>query len=471
MADSCDCTCCKHHTNCCCCWTNREIVWTLSGWLTTAGKKHAGDKSWKFFKERYIFVIYTEKTDDKCVFRARCYRSLKKNEEAHYLHLLVDEKDGKASIYRAHCSCTGGSGGHCNHLFAFIFQLNDYSSSKINEIPSDVTCTSQPQTWHIPRATSICPMPVMSTHYARSATGKKPRKRKPVTAKLYDARGKHANNGFSRQEIMDEVSRLKSKSKPPPFSYVLADQEPSVLVNTVFGNVAVGSILSYQLQDIGKPSTTFYSNTTLHSLDQPPEPTSFPDIPLVDTSNETENLNVNAGEFLEFYTQHIVINREDAVALEKRTVLQGECTEWLDVHQKRLTASGFGKVISRVHTPSESMIKNLFNPKDLSNVRPIAHGKSKEKVAREIYSNKMQKKISQFTVYDAGLSVNPFWTYLGASPDGKVYDPSDSISPFGFLEIKCPFTKRNSKVTEAAADKSFFLEQRNDNFCLKVNHN
>ena len=49
---------------------------------------------------------------------------------------------------------------------------------------------------------------------------------------------------------MDEVSHLQSKPKPLPFSYLLDDQEPSVLVNTVFGNVIIGSILSYQLQDI-----------------------------------------------------------------------------------------------------------------------------------------------------------------------------------------------------------------------------
>ena len=64
-------------------------------------------------------------------------------------------------------------------------------------------------------------------------------------------------------------------------------------------------------------------------------------------------------------------------------------------------------------------------------------------------------------MYDAGLSVNPLWLFLGASPDGKVYDPSDSISPFGLLEIKCPFTKRSSKMAEATSENSFYLEQRN----------
>ena len=58
------------------------------------------------------------------------------------------------------------------------------------DIPCDATCTSRPQTWHIPRASSIYPMLIMGTHYARAVTDKDgTRKRKPVTAKLYDARG------------------------------------------------------------------------------------------------------------------------------------------------------------------------------------------------------------------------------------------------------------------------------------------
>ena len=117
------------------------------------------------------------------------------------------------------------------------------------------------------------------------------------------------------------------------------------------------------------------------------------------------------------------------------------------------------------------MLKGMFKSKDLSNVRSIAHGKAKEKVARTIYSNKMQKRIPQFVVYDAGLTVNPLWTYLGASPDRKVCDSSDPESPFGLFEIKCPFTKRDSTINQAATDNSFYLEHRDNKYYLKRNHN
>ena len=115
-------------------------------------------------------TIYAGEESGRFYVKARCYRSLKKNEEPHYLAVILKESDGRASVDRAHCLCKGGSGGHCNHIFALLYQLNDYLCSNIKDIPIDVTCTSRPQSWHIPRATSICPLPVMGTHYARAET-------------------------------------------------------------------------------------------------------------------------------------------------------------------------------------------------------------------------------------------------------------------------------------------------------------
>ena len=81
-------------------------------------------------------------------------------------------------------------------------------------------------------------------------------------------------------------------------------------------------------------------------------------------------------------------------------------------------------------------MKSIFEPKDLSKVSSIQHGKHNEVIVRSLYARKMQKQLHKnFTVYDCELVVNPSHPYLGASPDGKVFDPS-STSPFRLLEIK-----------------------------------
>ena len=95
------------------------------------------------------------------------------------------------------------------------------------------------------------------------------------------------------------------------------------------------------------------------------------------------------------------------------------------------------------------MLKSIFCPKDLSNVRAISHGKGKEKVAPTIYARKMQQQVPGFAISDAGISVHPKFPYLGATPDGKVFDPSSS-SKFGLLEIKCPYSKRGDTLDEAS---------------------
>ena len=66
----------------------------------------------------------------------------------------------------------------------------------------------------------------------------------------------------------------------------------------------------------------------------------------------------------------------------------------------------------------------------------------------------MQKKTQIFTVYEAGLIVNSSLPFLGVSPDGKVFDPTERV-PLGLLEIKAPYTWRNCTFLEACRDENF----------------
>ena len=77
------------------------------------------------------------------------------------------------------------------------------------------------------------------------------RKRDPVKCKLYDARSPAIRKGLPMCHVMEQVDNLKRREIPPPFSYLLSDQEPSLSMNTVFGNVPLGACLAYQLQDHG----------------------------------------------------------------------------------------------------------------------------------------------------------------------------------------------------------------------------
>jgi len=167
--------------------------------------------------------------------------------------------------------------------------------------------------------------------------------------------------------------------------------------------------------------------------------------------------------------ENVELNIEESILLEKRTILQGESKEWLLQRKVRLTASNFGKVLFRVKEPTEAMLERIFKPDDLGRVRAIAYGKGKENLARTIYARKMQKKIQSFAAFDDGLVTNPSYPHLGASPDGKVFNPA-MHPPYGLLEIKCPFTQRHLSLDAAVTDPSFYLQKENKSFTLKKEH-
>ena len=137
---------------------------------------------------------------------------------------------------------------------------------------------------------------------------------------------------------------LQGKDKPPPFAYLLRDQEPSMKVNTGLGNVTLGSTLAYQLLDFGRPNTPFHSNAIRAALAPRcarPPCTSFPDLPFL--PNQTVNLfdinelskltNLDLQAATTYFQSNVAIALPGVQSLEKRTVLQGESRERLDHHK------------------------------------------------------------------------------------------------------------------------------------------
>lgn len=69
----------------------------------------------------------------------------------------------------------------------------------------------------------------------------------------------------------------------------------------------------------------------------------------------------------------------------------------------------------------------------------LDYGRETEEEARQQYAAYLNKNGHPgLFVAPSGFFIHPTYTFLGASPDGSVYDPS-SPEPYGFLEIKCSF--------------------------------
>lgn len=109
-------------------------------------------------------------------------------------------------------------------------------------------------------------------------------------------------------------------------------------------------------------------------------------------------------------------------------------------------------------------VDSVLGSKPFSSVA-TSYGTANEKVARNMY-----RKQTNNHVPDCGLVIHPDFLYIGASPDGKVCDNG----VVGIIEIKCPFSIRDSTVLEALADenkrKKLCVEKVGENVGIKETH-
>ena len=85
-------------------WTPESQSWHDFQVVGSRWKEECGRKNYKFFREGYVYDVYTAARDPHSFVKARCYRSLRKNEEPHYL-IIRFESDVRAVVSNAHCSC------------------------------------------------------------------------------------------------------------------------------------------------------------------------------------------------------------------------------------------------------------------------------------------------------------------------------------------------------------------------------
>ena len=150
----------------------------------------------------------------------------------------------------------------------------------------------------------------------------------------------------------------------------------------------------------------------------------------------------------------------DSGTLEFETREQAGSPAWREARKSRLTASNFGRVVSRKAAPSPSFLKSIFNQVNV-NAAPLEYGKRNELKAKAKYLS-MHNSVH---LHKCGLIVNTEFSFLGASPDGKLCDNGKC----GIVEIKCPYSARNYTITEACnLLTDFYVEKSADGlFSLK----
>ena len=177
------------------------------------------------------------------------------------------------------------------------------------------------------------------------------------------------------------------------------------------------------------PSTQYWSAT-----EQPPSESPSPSLPC------RPDLQFTIQEF----KKSLQISQEEVRKIERNTREQRHSSLWYSVRRYRLTASSFGEIFRRrTDTTPDALVLKLLQRQQISSPA-IEWGVQEESHAIEAYKTHQQSNgHPELTVCPAGFH---------ASPDGGVYDPTCNPHPFGFVEVKCPYSHRDDTPVEACSD-------------------
>ena len=159
----------------------------------------------------------------------------------------------------------------------------------------------------------------------------------------------------------------------------------------------------------------------------------------------------------EYLLQKLQITSDDQQIIHEATIGQRDNPSWLLLRKGRLTASNFGHILNAKKITA-SLVKRITEQCDLSKVKAINWGISNEKEGIKTFTETMN-----LPVQESGLWLDLCGT-LGASPDGLVGENE-------IVEVKCPYTYRNTTVEEAISSKDFFIRNTEDgSYELKKGH-
>lgn len=100
----------------------------------------SGRKKLNFFS---FFTVKLTKEEEGITVRAKCFRSMKKNEEPHRLN-VVFKRQSEVGLESFACSCAAGQ-GLCHHVIGLMYTLAHYQMLGLKSVPPVVSKTSKPQ--------------------------------------------------------------------------------------------------------------------------------------------------------------------------------------------------------------------------------------------------------------------------------------------------------------------------------------
>ncbi len=164
----------------------------------------------------------------------------------------------------------------------------------------------------------------------------------------------------------------------------------------------------------------------------------------------------------------ITVSAETVDYISQVTRKQSAFPIWHEMRTGRITASVAHDVLhTKMSKPAKSLILKICQESKTttSKVPSLRWGNDHEKVALEEYCLILHTEHSKYEIKECGLKLYQEFPFIGASPDG-IFTCTCHKSEF-LIEIKCPYSKRDTESLEEAIDSMFFLDKEKQ---LKTDH-
>ena len=151
--------------------------------------------------------------------------------------------------------------------------------------------------------------------------------------------------------------------------------------------------------------------------------------------------------------QEMAVTSEQVLKLQEATLQQSKCIEWYRQRAGRITASTAHDVLhTNQHEPSQSLITRITSDSDVQLHAPaIVHGRRFEAVTFGELQEVLPHCHKGATLSHVGMRLSEQKPWLAASADGIICCECHGT---GVLEIKCPYTFRDSSYEDMLAEQS-----------------
>ena len=382
--------------------------------------KYKDQKAFSYWKSNFVDTIhYSENQDGKCVLSCNVTPSQQVRDEPRNVWVAL-KNDG--AVLCGWCTCIAGTSETCNHMIAMLYKV-EYAVTHGFTNPAS---TSVPWGWNVSTRRDIEPGKIIDMHVRKD---------------------KRSNDRAEDKGIITEGWK-EFDPRRGGHREVTAEERNTFLAG--YRNI--------------RPTAQLFRSTESEEHDRPAKPLDI--VRCAEKYVASQGGSQNEQEIISRFLEIIPLNERDVSKIERTTRNQSKSNTWKEQRKGRITASNFKSVSAKVDSVARAkgtlkskttalVSRLLHGSPNIDYIPAIKWGKEKEDQAYNEFHVKALAQHQQCKLSKSGLWVMKNKPYIGASRDGVM---SCACCGNAVLEIKCPYSIRNSCVSDNWHQTDFLTE-------------